>query len=172
MAGMEKKLGLTDKKVKTVQESRKPSFTEMRYKTRENSSERQHTGNASKAAQDRILSSRDRDIKSNASMVSTGGRQKLRQRSSQENRRSGGVTSNPSESPRHWPQEQSNKVKSRPYTSKLGQLKGGGRGNELNKKEETSSQQDETFVFTVAQTSTGKLAFQMNDTGWYSLEGV
>ncbi len=127
----------------------------MRYKTRENSSERQHTGNASRAAQDRILSSRDRDIKSNASMVSTGGRQKLRQRSSQENRRSGGVTSNPSESPRHWPQEQGNKVKSRPGTSKLGQLKGGGKGNELNKKEVYYPGKDKLIAGSeVAQVST------------------
>ena len=49
---MEQMRGPADKKVsKTVKEPRRQSFTEKQYKTGESSSERQHTGNMSEAAQ-------------------------------------------------------------------------------------------------------------------------
>ena len=106
--------------------------------------ERYHPGNASGAVQDRISSSRDRDIESDAGMVFTDRRQKLRQQRWLKNRRSGGVTSQSSDGPGHWLQNQGNEVESRPNerksnTSELGQRKGAGPG-ESSSQEETSEQ--------------------------------
>jgi hypothetical protein len=110
MAGMERKFDLTGKKVsKTVQESRKPSFTETLHRRRENSSGRPHTGNMSDASQEKSVSSLP-----DAGMV----RHKLRQQrwqgnwqeNRQENRRSGGVLSQSSDGLRYRLQSQSNKV--------------------------------------------------------------
>ncbi len=139
---MEQTRDLTDKKVtKTGQKSRKPSFTEMQYRTRENPSERQHRGNMSEAAQvstprSRELVSRDRRFEPTAQRWKA-------------NRGDSSVTSNPSESPRHGLQRQGNEVKSRPNEkkyplSRLGQLKGGGPGESSKKPDgETSEQQGE-----------------------------
>ena len=142
---MEQTRDLTGEKVtKTVQESRKPSFTETQHRTRGNSSERQHRGNMSEAAQMSTPSSRE--------SVYRDRRFDLRQERWQEKRRSGGIISqsrsrmreadikckaNPSrfpslaleltalrisgqssESPRHWRKWQGNEVKSRPNEKK------------------------------------------------------
>jgi hypothetical protein len=142
---MEQTRDLTDKKVtKTVQESRKQSFTEIQHRIRGNSSERQHRGNMPETAQMSTPSSRE--------SVYRDRRFDLRQERWQEKRRSGGVMSQSrpkmresdmkckvnlsrfpslalelkalrisgqsSESPRHWRKWQGNEVKSRPNERK------------------------------------------------------
>jgi hypothetical protein len=137
MAGMERKLDLTGKKVsKTVQEYRKPSFTEMQYRRRENSSGRQHTGNMSEVAQVRTPSSSE--------SVSRDGKPALARQRWKATRGDSSATPNPSESPRYRLRSQGNEVESRPNEQKstryqLRKLKGGGGPGE-----ETSKQQEET----------------------------
>jgi hypothetical protein len=137
MAGMERKLDLTGKKVsKTVQEYRKPSFTEMQYRRRENSSGRQHTGNMSEVAQVRTPSSSE--------SVSRDGRPALARQRWKATRGDSSATPNPSESPRYRLRSQGNEVEFRPNEQKsnryqLRKLKGGGGPGE-----ETSKQQEET----------------------------
>jgi hypothetical protein len=135
---MKEKLNLTDKRAsRTVQKS-PDDWRKTLY----------GLGNASGAAQDRISSSRDRDSELDVDIEVSSRRQRLREQRWLENRRSGGVLSQSSDSTRYRLQNQGNEVKSRPNdrksnTSKFGQRKGGEPGESSKKPEdETTQQQD------------------------------
>src|SRR5215467_459180 len=142
MSGIEKKLDLTDKKVsKTVQEPRKPSFSEMQYKHKEKHSKRQCRENMSEITP----SLSDLHIEPDARVYSDR-RLELTQQRWEAKRNDSGVSPKPSDSQRYWQYRQGGEVKSRPDgrkfdTSKLGQLKGSGPG-ESSRQEETTKQQE------------------------------
>jgi hypothetical protein len=102
----------------------------------------------SEAVQERTSSSSDRDLKPDVDIASPSRRQQLREQRWLENRRSGGVLSQSSDSTRYRLQNQGNEVQSRPNerksnTSALGQRKGGDPGESSKKPEEESSEQQE-----------------------------
>ncbi len=124
MRRMERKLDITGEQVGT---SRPKSSEGWRKKALYNFSR------TSEAAQERTLSSSDRDLKPDVDIAFPSRRQELRQQRWLENRGSGSVLSQSSDNTRYRLQNQGNEVKSRPNerknnTSELGQRKGGGEG--------------------------------------------
>jgi hypothetical protein len=133
-AEMKKELDLTEKQIATTRQKSPDTW------------KRRALYNMSEAAQERISSSSDRDLKSDVDIASPSRRQKLRERRWLENRRSGSVMSQSSDSTRYRLQNQGNEVQSRPNerksnTSVLGQLKGGG-GETSEQPEDESSEQE------------------------------
>jgi hypothetical protein len=133
-AEMKKKLDLTEEPIATTRQKSQDDW------------KKRALYNMSEAAQESISSSSDRDLKPDVDIASPSRRKQLRQQRWLENRGSGSVLSQSSESPRRWLQRQDSEVTSRlnerkSNTSELGPRKGGEPGEKRKKEEGESSEQ-------------------------------